>query len=171
MSPLGPLINTWNRFLSTNLRIQALKRETTIEGIEEATRMLPIEFNEIYDNIFKRIGSQGTTDSKSALNIVQWLAYATDDPSTETLLGVLQMSHPAGHSIFGKDRPTSLMVDHILNVCYGLVLHDQVLGQIRFFHATVREYLSQRSKDHLQGGNAGLRNFALRLLYDVHPTT
>ncbi|KAI5847634.1 ankyrin repeat-containing domain protein, partial [Morchella snyderi] len=149
-------------FLSTKLRIQALKQETTIEGIEEAIRLFPIELNEIYDDIFIRIGRQGLKDRECASKIIQWLAYTIDDPTTETLLEVLQMIYP-GHSIFSDERQ-NLAVNHILHVCHGLLLHDQDLRQIRFFHTTVREYLSQGSINYLQGGQDWIAKLCLSVL-------
>ncbi|KAI5836958.1 ankyrin repeat-containing domain protein [Morchella snyderi] len=154
--------NVDGMFLSAQLRIQALWHETTIEGVTTTMGVLPQGLETMYDEIFRRIKEQSPTDQGTALKVIQWLFYATDDFSPKTILEAL---HHNFHTIRKlSEDAIQRKIENILRACCGLTVYDRETGLLRFSHATVLEYLGKGTRECLRGGQEWILDRCFSLL-------
>lgn len=144
--------------------MEALRIETTLDGVQKAIKDFPKSLNTVYADILKRIGRQSDTDSTSAHDILKWLFYAVDDFSADTILEALR--HTASLKESGNSKPKARTVRNAQNICCGLVTHDEKTGVLRFSHATVKEYLERLNgaTSCLHGGHEFMSDICLRIL-------
>jgi ankyrin repeat protein len=129
--------------------MQALARETTIEGVTNTLAVFPQGLSTMYDEMFRRIGQQSTTDQVSALKVIKWLYYAIDDFSPKT---IVQAKDNLSLAADPSEEIMKRKIDNVLHVCCGLIVYDPETGILRFSHATVRQYLDEGPKDYVKGG-------------------
>lgn len=144
--------------------MEALRIETTLDGVQKAIKDFPKSLNTVYADILKRISRQSDTDSTSAHDILKWLFYAVDDFSADTILEALR--HTASLKESGNSKPKARTVRNAQNICCGLVTHDEKTGVLRFSHATVKEYLERLNgaTSCLHGGHEFMSDICLRIL-------
>ena len=130
------------RFLLAQLHVSSIIRKHSRKDVEKGLTELPGELNSTYDQIFKRINSQGEEDEELARSVLSWLTFA-HRPLTVTMLQQALAINP-GDSSFEEDA--IIHEESLLSVCAGLVVIDEETSIIRFVHYTTQEYFSRVRK-------------------------
>ncbi|KAJ6528107.1 ankyrin repeat-containing domain protein [Mycena capillaripes] len=126
-------------FLLAKLHIKSLSSKSTIKGVREAMKNLPMDLNDSYDAAMSRIENQNEEDKKIARSTLTWVANAKRPLSTLEIRVALAIELGSRR----LDEENLMDIEIILAVCAGLVIVDEQLSVVRLVHYTTQEYLDR----------------------------
>lgn len=132
----------FTRFLLAQLHVSSIVRKHSRKDVEKGLTELPGELSTTYDQIHKRINSQGEEDEELARSVLSWLTFA-HQPLTFTVLQQALAINPGDTSF---DQDAIIHEESLLSVCAGLTVIDKETGIIHFVHYTAQEYFTRVRK-------------------------
>ncbi|KAL8880022.1 MAG: hypothetical protein Q9198_002484 [Flavoplaca austrocitrina] len=134
-------------FLAAKLHVDALSTKTNIKELKKALENLSTNINDLYDDAIARIESQNQDYRTLAEKALRWVAYAFRPLYVEVLKEAVAIelvesrkhkSDDEGIPDFNDEAIPS--IGSILDVCAGLLIHDETSGLVRLVHYTAQDY-------------------------------
>ncbi|KAL8897484.1 MAG: hypothetical protein Q9207_007196 [Kuettlingeria erythrocarpa] len=123
-------------FLAAKLHVDALSTKINIKQLKEALENLSTNINELYDDAISRIESEDQDYRTLAQKALRWIAYAYRPLRVEALQEAVAIE--LGQANFDDEATNS--IGSILDVCAGLLIHDEETGIVRLVHYTAQDY-------------------------------
>ena len=105
--------------------------------MEKALKTLPSSEIKAYDQVMTRIGEAGSHTSVTAVRILTWIFHAARPLRMDELLEAVHVEE----EISGLRGDGKFVAADIIEMCHGLVVHEESSGLVRFIHFTVHEFL------------------------------
>ncbi|KAL9603021.1 MAG: hypothetical protein Q9179_002355 [Wetmoreana sp. 5 TL-2023] len=137
-------------FLAAKLHMDSLSTKTNVKALKKAIRSLPKETDELYDEVFYRIDSQGKDDQELAVKALRWVAYAYRALNVRELKEALAIE--PGDRDFDSDAMPEIAL--VLEACAGLLIVEKETEQVRLVHYTAQGYLDALLASRYQGAHA-----------------
>jgi ankyrin repeat protein len=116
-------------------------------------------YGNLYTSTMKRIQARRTGDTNLALTTICWLFFAKRPLRHKELLHALAFSGNTPKS--EKNIPT---ISHVLNICAGLVVVNEVRKTVGFFHKSFDDFLGKSHTDFFPRGDQTLGTTCVRYL-------
>ncbi|KAL8888658.1 MAG: hypothetical protein Q9192_006142, partial [Flavoplaca navasiana] len=142
-------------FLAAKLHVDALSTKTNIKELKKALQNLSTDINDLYDDAIARIESQNQDYRTLAEKALRWVAYAFRPLPVHALQEAvaIELVKPGEHksddegiedlndeAIQFIDDEAIPSIGSILDVCAGLLIHDETSGLVRLVHYTAQDY-------------------------------
>ncbi|KAL8980010.1 MAG: hypothetical protein Q9205_004795 [Flavoplaca limonia] len=134
-------------FLAAKLHVDALSTKTNIKELKKALENLSTNINDLYDDAIARIESQNQDYRTVAEKALRWVAYAFRPLPVQALQEAvaIELVEPGEHrsddeSIQDFNEEALPSIGSILDVCVGLLIHDETSGLVRLVHYTAQDY-------------------------------
>ncbi|KAL9636847.1 MAG: hypothetical protein Q9204_002101 [Flavoplaca sp. TL-2023a] len=134
-------------FLAAKLHVDALSTKTNIKELKKALENLSTNINDLYDDAIARIESQNQDYRTLAEKALRWVAYAFRPLPVEALQEAvaIELVEPGEHKSDDEaipfiDDEAIPSIGSILDVCAGLLIHDEISGPVRLVHYTAQDY-------------------------------
>jgi len=157
-----------HRFLLADFQLKYVLHMRDPREIVDALNALPVNLNDVYEDIMDRIKGKGENDKKLAMQILSWLFRAARPLRMEELREALSI-RPGDKEL---DETVFLRPETIVEACGSLVVYDECSEIVRFAHYSVQEYLENKglpSSIHL--ADTCLTYLAFNRLTDTCPDT
>ncbi|KAL8752513.1 MAG: hypothetical protein Q9199_005692 [Rusavskia elegans] len=150
-------------FLAAKLHVDALSTKTNIKQLKKALDNLSTNVNELYDDAIARIESQNHDYRTLADKALRWVAYAFRPLPVEALQEAVaielveprdQQSDDEGIQDFDDEAIHS--ISSILDVCAGLLVHDEISGLVRLVHYTAQDYFDAHAGSKFEKGHTSI---------------
>ncbi|KAL8946283.1 MAG: hypothetical protein Q9222_007299 [Ikaeria aurantiellina] len=129
-------------FFAAALHMETLSRQTSIKGVRNALKNLPIELDHIYDQALNRVASQPPEHRRLAEHIFTWVTYCYRPLSISTLQQALAIE-PGHKELDDEAKPDKATM---LRVCQGLVVTDYHSETLRLVHYTFENNLVRKER-------------------------
>ncbi|KAL9037535.1 MAG: hypothetical protein Q9180_003663 [Flavoplaca navasiana] len=155
-------------FLAAKLHVDALSTKTNIKELKKALENLSTNINDLYDDAMARIESQNQDYRTLAEKALRWVAYAFRPLRVQVLQEAVAIelvergedkSDDEGTQDF-NDETISFIDDEaihsiglILDVCAGLLIHDETSGLVRLVHYTAQNYFDAHAGSRFDKGH------------------
>lgn len=154
------------RFLLTQLHVDFLIQQCTLEDFESGVKTLPKDLSQVYDGALQRIRDQNEKKFGFAIKAMGWLVFAKR-PLTIAELQHAVATKPGSVDI--KDHTISEEV--LITCCAGLVVVDTGMKNpssgtrtARLAHYTVEKYIEENASKHYKGFQSEMTETCLTYL-------
>ncbi|KAH8589487.1 hypothetical protein B0O99DRAFT_333678 [Bisporella sp. PMI_857] len=124
-------------FRWASMQLLSLCAVKTDKAVRERLGQLPPKLEDFYLELYKRLTSSAAdADREVTINAFSWLLCAQRTLAFSEFLAALLIT---------LRRPVNrLTKEHILEICFNIVVFDSTLNIFRFAHLSVREFLEKR---------------------------
>jgi ankyrin repeat protein len=139
-------VTNLHRFMWVRLRMQAVRLETTVEGMIQALTSFPKGLSAAYTKLLEKMENENTVEHDAAMAVIKWLVYSCVECSPDTVIQALQIKTSTIEAFEGI---RGMELSRLLEICRNLVFFDQETRVIHLPHGSLKQYLQTPSNyDH-----------------------
>ncbi|KAI5781975.1 hypothetical protein DFH27DRAFT_637765 [Peziza echinospora] len=148
-------------FLLPRFHVDALAEATFVADVRAILDRLPVQINQMYDDILERIQRVANIRQESSIlcmakQALVWIAYSQETLDMDALQFAVSVEDPDDQPFYlDASMPFPRVV---LFACAGLIICEYGVqryggGTVRFVHYTLQEYLRENGARHFKPGN------------------
>ncbi|KAI5804619.1 hypothetical protein DFH27DRAFT_600132 [Peziza echinospora] len=149
-------------FLLPRFHVDALSEAMSISDVHAIMESLPVQINEMYDDVLQRIEARGRQNRHSvgliamAKRALLWVAYSIGPIYMSALQAAVAIEDPASLTVDVMAPERLPFPRALLFACAGLIVHDSEKGEdgvVRLVHYTAQDYFKNQGAHHVRPDN------------------